>query len=411
MSSPKAKELGEKTMNKFKRIGIIILGFFITGFIMSFLIHSGLWNKLMNGFSSIHFLLYPVFIIVFFFLVILVHELGHLFSFVVNGIKIRALLVLGLVFKKTKKGFKFEIFTPLIKLLGGLVVPELPNLHNDEEYNNVVEKFSKALIAGPRTSLFYCLSIFIIFVLTLTLSNNNFFIGFFALNFIVTLLLTILVMLSSKVHTDTLYGDFVAYKKMNEDKLFQLNQITQYTSFKLYEDITTNEYLINKIASYIKNNSIAYNLFTINLYAQYINLIIYNDYNNFDEEVAIKIASYRINRLINNKHGLELAYLISAYFYKNRNVEKSYNIYNTIKIANKKLYDKLELDQLNLKYSHLLNIENNTNELLKEENLFSEDVFLLKPILDEEDLKKEAVYQLEFVEYFTEIYCDIKKSA
>lgn len=396
-------------MNKLKRVGIIILTAFIIGFLMSFLIHEGIWNKLMSGFKAIHILLYPVLVLVSLFLVILIHELGHLISFVVNGIKIRALLVLGLVFKRTKKGFRFQFYAPLVKLVGGLVVPELPSIKNDDEYKEVVNKFSKALIAGPQISLFYGVVTFIVFILTLMLSSSSLLIGLFALNFIITFLLTILVMLSSKIHTSTLYGDFIAHKKMNEDELFQLTQITQYTSFKLEEDLATTDYLINKIGKYIIANPSRYNLFTMNLYAQYISMVLYSDKNHYNDQVNNKISAYRINRLINNKYGLELAYLISAYFYKLKNVEKAYEIYNNIKKANKSLHEEKDIYQMELKYSHLMNLANNSIELVKEDVLFSDDLWLLKPILDENDLKEEALYQLPFVEYYTEIHCIIEK--
>jgi len=407
MSSAKVKKVRRKQMKKLKRVGLVALCFFIFGFIVSFLIHNGLWSKLTKGFGVIPFYIYPLLVIFIFFIVILVHELGHLLSFVVSKVKIRALLVLGLVFKRTKKGFKFEFFTPLIKLLGGLVVPELPNVGDDDEYNTLVEKFSKALIAGPMISLYYFIFITVIFIFIWVYSNNSILIGIFALNFIVTFILTILIMLSSKVHTNILYGDFVAYDKMKNDELFQLNQITQYMSFKLEEDSETNEYLINKIKNYIKDNSIKYNMFTMNLYSQYISLILHSDVNHYDSKVDEKIRAYQIKRLINNDFGIELAYLISAYYYRFKKVDDAYMTFNRILEIDNKKTDSKEVLLLNLRYAHLLNIKDNTLELIKEENLYTDELYLLKPIFALEDLREEATFKLPFVDYYTELYCDL----
>lgn len=404
------KKRGEVVVEKFKKIGIIILAFFIIGFLMSFLIHSGLWNKLIMGFKSINIFLAILLILIFFFLVILIHELGHLFSFLANGIKIRALYVLCFIFKRTKKGFKFEIYLPFLKLLGGIVVPELPNIRNDEEYKTVKTKFSKALIAGPMISLYYSILVTILFILSWTLTNNSFLIGFTACYFIITFLLTIIVMLSSKIHTNEIYGDFIAYKKMKDDELFQLNQIVQYITFRLEEDLLTTNYLIKRMEDYIKNNNVSYDLFSINLYSQYLNIILFKEDISVSNEIINKIEEYKINRLILNKHGLDLGYLIASLYYKINDLNKSFELYEILKKNKNRHHKEEDKELLRKQYAHLMNLEDHTNELMKEENVFKDEMWILKPIFDKDELINSHIKKLPFKEYYVELYNDIEKN-
>lgn len=375
---------------------------------MSVLIHTGYFSILINGFKAIRWFYYLPLIILFFFLVIFVHELGHFFSFIFQGIKIRAFFIFLLAFVNNKDGFKIKIHLPFLKLVGGMVVPELPNIRNEEEYEIIVRKFSKALIWGPKTSFLYFLLIMITFITLWFTKSNPILIGIFALAFIVTMLLTILVMLSSKVHTDTIYGDFAAYDKMLEDKSFQLVQVSQYITFRNTTDFKTNEFLLNKMTKAILSKGLSYKPFDLGIIDAYIRLIIYSDGKlNATKEVVDKINKYRITSLTVNKHGLETAYLIAALNYYNNDPTKAYTTYNAIKLHRNRHHSNSAKELLELKYEHLLNFNNNADILTLEEYIYKDEMVLLKPLFLIEDLKAELTYQLPQIEYYTELECSI----
>ena len=98
-------------MKKSLKILIIIAAGAVFGFTMSFLIHNMYWDRFKTSLKTFSIWLYIILPFVFFFLAILVHELGHLFSFIFSKIKIIIIFInLNIkycLFKKTQSLFNF----------------------------------------------------------------------------------------------------------------------------------------------------------------------------------------------------------------------------------------------------------------------------------------------------------------
>ncbi|VEU80472.1 site-2 protease family protein [Haploplasma axanthum] len=383
-------------MKKLKTIFIVIITAAITGFMMSVLKHNGLWFKIISGFKSIPIYGYILLIPAFVFIAILIHELGHLISFVLNGIKIRALYVVVFVIKKDfNNKWKFEIHPKNIKLFGGLVVPNLSPIHNDQKYEETKIKFSKALIAGPNTSIGYLIFSVISFLTLWFFTNSYFWIGFLNLNLIVTALMTILIIVSSKLNTDELYGDYVAHEKFLKDDTFVLTQIIQYRGFSLIEPDQDDEYLYSKIEKHYLNKYPGYNIFDISLVSNYLNMY---DFSN-EENILDVIKKYNVSYLASSKHGLELAYEIAAFYYKIKDVAKAYELFKIVSDTNNTYVEKLKKDFLNKQYEHLLNIKDNINYLESNKEVIYTDIELLLPIINKEKMFEEVIETLPFAQY------------
>lgn len=387
-------------MKKFKTIFIVIIAAAITGFMMSVLKHNGLWFKIISGFKSIPIYGYILLIPAFVFIVILIHELGHLISFVLNGIKIRALYVVVFVIKKDSNNkWKFEIHPKNIKLFGGLVVPNLSPINDDEKYEETKTKFSKALIAGPNTSIGYLIFSVITFLVVWFFTDSYFWIGILNLNLIITALMTILIIVSSKLNTDELYGDYVAHDKFLKDDTFVLTQLIQYRGFSLIDSDLDDEYLYSKIENHFLNKYPGYSIFDIALVSNYLNM-----YNNNDEQKILDVVKrYNISYLASSKHGLELAYEIAAFYYKIEEVEKAYELFKVISDTNNSYVEKSKSEFLNKQYEHLLNIKDNKDYLETNKEMIYTDIELLLPIINKEKMFEEVIEILPFVEYYCKV--------
>lgn len=378
---------------------IIVIGA-ILGLLMSILIHNGHWSKFILGLKSINFFIGLLLFLVFIIVNILVHELGHLLSFVFSGIKIRALFVIifGL-FKNENKKWKFRVYFENIKMFGGFVVPNLPEITNDTEYQTVKNKFKKALIDGPIASIVFFSLTFILFMLSWFLFDSNILLGISTNLFIVTFLMTIIIILSSKLHTDEIYGDFVAHKKFEEDN-FALAQIIQYSGFSFNDDKDTNKYLYSKIELHYKDNRPSYKIFDLLIVSNYINVYLHTDNLTFNEDI---INYYNITSLSTSKNGRELAYLIAAYYYKKNDLIKSFEIFFNIKLRKNNHLSSEQIEILEKQYEHLLNVSDNSEYFKEKIDSIMNNYSILKPIINKVDVLNDLIATLEFKEY----YCNV----
>lgn len=391
-----------------KIINLLIFAAFL-GFFFAFLKHEGHWIKLTNGLKSIGWYLYPLILIFIIFKAILIHELGHLFSFLLNGIRIKALYVLIFVLMKNENNkWRLKVFPKYIKFLGGLVVPKLPSIRSEEEIKEIRKSFSKALIAGPNTSIYYFIIITILFLVFLLFTNLNTLIALLFLNFIITGFLTVLVVLSSKVHTTEMYGDYVAYSKFLEDDKFALVQILQYLSFSSLKTKESDQFFYMFLTKYYETNRLSYNMLDLMLSTYFLNFFIDSN-DTINNSVDKTIKYYNVKRLASSKYGRELAYLVAASFYKKRD---SKNAYEYFKIINETKNNNLEEEQIELlekEYEHLLNLNDNSNYFISKKKYIKNNLFVFEPILNVDEMINDMNKQLRFVEYKTNLYCPIDK--
>lgn len=393
-------------MKNLKKIVIVIIVAAIFGFMMSVFIHTGLWEKLFESFRNFSgwwYLLFPVLII---FITILVHELGHLISFRIQGIKIRALFIfIFVVYKNKDNKLRAKIYLKNAKLIGGFVVPNLPRIESNEDYNEVRKNFVKALIDGPVASIvYYALSV-IAFALVWIFTSSYFLIALLCLNFLMTSLLTFIIMKSSQLNTDNIYGDFVAYRKMKEDDLFALAQINQYTEFSLVTTKETEKYLNQRIVTlFNENSSSRYNIFTYALLGSYISSVLSDENENL--ELNEYIDGFNVSIMASSKHGREIAYLISAYFYKHKDVKKAYELFTRINNTNNRHLKEEHLIMIEKEYEHLLNLATNDNYFEEHKDVYISEFDIMAPIIDLDKVYEDLFKQLPFITY--EIKIELK---
>lgn len=393
-------------MKKHKKILKLIIIVAVSSFILSMLMHNGYWNRLMQGIKSVKWYYHILLVFFNFFLIILIHELGHLFSFVFNRIQIKALFVLVFILRKDKR-WHFQTNLKNIKLVGGLVVPILPEITNEEEYEQVKSKFAKALIMGPITSITYFAILMISFILVWFLTSNLIMIGILFTSFVVSIPMTLLIHFSSKLNTDNLYGDYVAYSKFSEDK-FSLLQIIQYANFNNAEKKAEDIFLFNKLDNFISNNSLGYGMFDLGIASYY--LMYYLGLEDIEPVSLDKVLRYyNITSLASSRNGLELAYLISAANYKLNNLDQAFLDFNKIKTTNNRYISSEKQNLLKLQYENMLNINDNTKEILASEEIVIKDFDILAPIFNVKEELEIMTKKLDFKDYKTEVFCPIPK--
>ena len=353
---------------KLKLLPFLVLAAIISYFYIGIFQFSR-WLNFSDVHSSLSILDYLLWFFMTFYLSLTIHELGHFFSFVFQKVKLRALYITIFVFHKTIKGWRFAIKPKLIVLLGGLVVPDFGDVKNEEEYNKVVNKFSKALIAAPIVTISFLVITIIAFFLSMFLIPNLTWIGISYLIMLFAIPINLLFIYSFTLSNPMFYGDFVAYKKIKTDAIFALSMIIQYSIFTLTDSEESDHYLWEKSKNILRDIQITSSQFHTMILLNYIDGVIRRE-ESFDHEIDIKINRIPIRRYLNNEQGLNLVYDIVCYHYFNGNVDRAYKLYDDIqKLVSDKLDEKM-LSYYKNKYMHILNIEYQDQFLSNKDNYY-----------------------------------------
>jgi hypothetical protein len=384
-------------MKKLKWLYFLIFAFLL-GYSYTALVYNGIWPKLIESLGTIRFHEFLLWLIFTFYISLTLHELGHFFAFVIQKIKIRALYLTIFVFYKNEKGWHFTIRPKLWVLGGGLVVPDLGKIEDDQDFDQLRNRFAKALIAAPVVTMSFLLISIITFILVLLYSSNMHLIGIISiLTFYITLLSSLFIY-TFTLHNTMFYGDFVAYKKMKTDPIFQLTQINQYTMFSMVETEKTTEYLFNKTKNVLKEISLDASIFHTMLLTSYLDQIIRGD-EEVDPIIDSKIRALKLSAYTHSEHGIYLAYDLCYYHYKTKNVAKAYQMFEDIKKrTSKKLNPKL-ITYLEKKTLHVLNIEYQDAFFMDKNNYYVGNSWIFDILIDPIETLKEYHSPLPFIEY------------
>ena len=276
---------------------IYILIMFIIGFLIGVLSYHQFLATLIEGLKLIKW--YVVFIIFFttLFISILVHDVGHLIVLLKEGIKIKAIYVLCFTIVKHKNGWKFAIYPSLLKLVGGLVMPNLPLIDNEETYDQTIKSMSKAIKAGPIFSLGLAGFSIVSFIFFWAIKNPM--MSGLSLYFMMfTLLITFLIWISSKVSANGLYGDFVATERLKNNSKFALMYMLSGGDTSDYQE-ENETFLWGKIIKELEKSTEIHSSEGQTFLSHYLDKIIFEQ----------KIGSYAINEKL-------------KYIYKNLNLKK-----------------------------------------------------------------------------------------
>ena len=368
---------------------------FVLGFIFSFLVYNGYWYRLIDGLKTLRWYHFFMWLILTFLITLIIHELGHLFAFVFQGVKIRALYLYMLIVYKTKKGWRIKLKPKLWFLLGGFVVPDLDDIVSDENYESLVAKFSRSLITAPIVTIILLILTILLFLLSIVIGFGSSFIGQLTLFTFYTILLSSLYIKSFKLSNQSFYGDFVAHQKMKSDPVFQIVQISQYTMFSLNPSKETENYLFQKVKSVILNEKLKSTLFHQVILINYIEDVCFQGFED-DPLIREKIMNYPLGSLYHSEQGITLLYDIAIYYYHLGWVEKSYQLINKIKTKSSQKIDQKMRDYLEKKHLHILHIAYDDAYLSNKAHYVFRMSSLFEDLIDFDEMMKSMHQPLPF---------------
>lgn len=362
-------------------IACLLLGISV-GFIDTYLLYEGYWTHFNKGLNSVYGWVHIIYALAALFLAILAHESGHFISFKRHGIKPKAIYVLGLAFVDDH-GWKIRFVPKFLLLIGGIVIPEHIQIHDETTEKDIVEKFKKVLLAGPKASIIYGVFIFILWVLCL-FTPIYWLSGFLFTTMIVTTLMSVVAVLSSRVSKGGMYGDFAAEKAFDKDPLFRLTYLIQLTTL-IEHDQESMDYFWPKIVHTLETKYLPGNHLYNNLLGQYIYEVV------FEGRVASTGVDRRIqsilNRLSKNEDGFVM-YLNIVYYYEAMSDRmKVLDLLNKLDTSAYKVQDKILMYYLRLT-NHLLNFKDEIEFLNNPRNIQTSSMdWVYKPLRLKDELK------------------------
>ena len=353
---------------------VIIIGFFL-GFFWVGLIHRGIFEIITDSITMVAWWMHILLVLAAFVLGITVHELGHLFSCIFNKIKVKAVYIVLFVFVK-KKIWTIKILPKFLLLLGGAVLPIIDNVTNDDEFEKIRYKVSKVIGSGPITSLVYMILVVLLLLVSLSLSWYLL-AGILFWFTIMTVLLTVIIFMASKVSYKGLYGDFVARSKILNDEIFAVDYL--YSSSILVENKTQEKFFWSKIVDILESHNFNQNIHTKNLTIVYLEGVLF-EAKEESELIKNKMATkqYFYNK---NEEDMILNYLLALYFINTDSVKNQF-IIEKITQTKYEVDDKVKVYWQKL-YNHLTLVEDNTEFLESKKNYYPTSTeWLYSPIND-----------------------------
>lgn len=360
--------------------------YFLLGIVLSFfyvlLIYENFFTHLNKGLNTVPFYVHIIYMFIALFLAIFAHEMGHFISFVKQGIKPKALYALGIAFVNDN-GLKIRFVPKFLLMIGGIVIPDHLSIQSKDEEETMVHKFKRVLLAGPKASIIYGVLIILIWILCL-FTNIYWLNGFLFTMLIVTSIMTVLAVLSSKVSRAGMYGDFAAEKAFDKDKLFRLTYLIQLTTL-IEHDKESMAYFWPSIVEMLETQHQAHSQLYTNLLGQYIYEVA------FHGQIACLSIEKKMNSLIRNipktEDGLIL-YLNIIYYYEALNDRtKVIQLLNNLNTAKFKVSDKVLTYYLRLT-NHLLGFKDETVFLSQPKNVHTSSYqWVYKPLNIQEELK------------------------
>ncbi len=332
-----------------KTILISILIGVIIGFFNTFFVYEGFWQHFNKGLNSVFGWVHMLYVILALFFVILAHEMGHFISFKKHGIKPKALYVLGIAFVNDN-GWKIRFVPKFLLFIGGIVIPQHISISNEKAEAQMVDNFKKVLLAGPKASIIYGVTIFILWLLFLM---SNFYVvnGLMFTTMIVTSIMTVLAILSSRVSKLGMYGDFAAKNAFDQDPLFRLTYLIQLTTL-IEHDKESMDYFWPKIVHTLETKNQINNQLYMSLLGQYLHEII------FEGRIACTSIDKKIQKYLLKAPKTEDAltiYLNAIYYYE--------ALGQSDKVLS--LLNKLDTTKIKIDYKVLMYYLRLTNHLLK----------------------------------------------
>lgn len=192
--------------------------------------------------------------IIIFFMALLVtvcvHELAHAIAFKLQKIDIRMIAIFPICLIREKEGLKFHMAVSMEIGFGGIVIPEIPTISNQTEYESFQGKMRVSLVSAPLCSAFIGL-ILLILVLCTTKYIGNDFCSYYFLFFSAVFLWSVYINLTAMLDLGSIVGDYSAVKKIKDNNGYALLQIYNYFLLqgneKKFEMRENQRYFIEKL--------------------------------------------------------------------------------------------------------------------------------------------------------------------
>lgn len=336
-------------------------------------------NKI-EGFSSPPFYIVIPIIVLTYILAVTLHEFGHAISFLINGIKMRGIIFVNFLLIKENGKWKFRVIGN--KSLGGITVPEIQNIKDEEEFLKVQKGFANALIAGPIASIISWIVLTLMGAIIINTSKSIEIKSSIWVFLIALLIITLFILASSFFKNDMVIGDFPAYKTAKTDKYFVAIQLYNYGYFSSNpekarkENVFLREYIIKELREkYEKGDTHWYTL-------SMIDTILVEYLSGFLKELPMVVKDY-IDLILERQDVLsdirrtqekEILYFhIIMYLYQDENTrERAFELYKNIKNSIKANTPKRKY--LFKQVEHMLGISNNEEFLRNKENIVNTDM-------------------------------------
>ena len=250
--------------------------------------------------------------IIIFFMALLVtvcfHELAHAIAFKLQKIDIRMIAIFPICLIREKEGLKFHIAVSMEIGFGGIVIPEIPTISNQTEYESFQGKMRVSLVSAPLCSAFIGL-ISLILVLCTTKYIGNDFCSYYFLFFSAVFLWSVYINLTSMLDLGSIVGDYSAAKKIKDNNGYALLQIYNYfllqENEKKFEMRENQRYFIEKL--YEAGNNLSLDKEDNSINVLLINAVLYEslmrrnrdntEIINFDTDLWIRNIHNILNRL------------------------------------------------------------------------------------------------------------------
>lgn len=339
--------------------------------------------QVIEGFIKLPSYINVVIFILTFILAVTLHEFGHAFSFIRNGIKMRAIIFTIFILIKEDGKWKFRIIGN--KSLGGIAIPEIEGIKDEEDFILKQKGFANALIAGPKTSFIACVVLTAVGLLIIKLTTNIY-IRSGLLLFIISLgVITFTILATSFMKNDMVVGDFPAYKMAKKDTYFTAIQLYNYGYFSSQpensrnENIYLRELILKELTEKYKKQDTHW--YTISM----IDTIIVEYLAGFLEELPVVAKDY-INFILETPELLseirttgtkEILYFhLIILLHKNEETrQQSFKLYE-------ELTDTIKPDTPKRKYlfrqiEHILGIADNKDYLMDKKNIVTSDMHFI----------------------------------
>lgn len=320
-----------------------------------------------------------------FYISITLHELGHFFAFILNGIQIRMLTIS--IFSFIFDGEKWRLRLNRNNIgVGGIAVPNLTVISNEEEFKKAQKGYANAIIAAPMVTLLLA----IIGALLLLINFLKYrIINPYLLIFGGTLLLiNMFLFFTCFAKSEAVYGDFSAYSLYKNDDFFAALMMYQYAMFSIdYENTRINnsylkEILLRGFEERVKDRKT--DLFTVSCATTFIDEYLIGIMDELPKSIVYYIDYYyeNKNQIIEKQeteqHRLLLLH-IAYYFEKEGEHEKAVDIYDSfIKTLSKSPvfdYWKIQGEQIIFK-------KDNSKYLLDKKNIKPSSIYSVFKQLD-----------------------------